>query len=67
MMQFPLGTPVAYRPSYRLPGTIAAVVVRPFTVNGVTDPGRVVVDCGPTAYAAPHDRDTRIARLDQLI
>lgn len=64
MMQFPLGTPVAYRPSHRLPGAIAAVVVRPFTVNGETDPGRVVVDCGPTGYAGR--RDTRIVWLDQL-
>lgn len=64
MMQFPLGTPVLYNPSKRYADNIAAVVVRPFTVNGETDPGRVVVDCGPTGYAGR--RDTRIVWLDQL-
>jgi len=66
MMEFPLGTPVAYKGSERWPSAIAAVVVEPFIVNGQTDPERVIIDCGPTRYAAPYDRDTRIVWTDQL-
>lgn len=65
-MRFPLGTPVLYNPSKRYTDNIPAVVVRPFTVNGETDPNRVVIDCGATRYHAPYNRDTRIVWLDQL-
>jgi hypothetical protein len=60
-MKFPLGTPVLYSRTVNDPAPLAAVVVAD---TGLTY--RVVIDCGPTRYATPYDRDTRVVWTEDL-
>lgn len=71
MSVYTVGQEVDYRPVVDIPcDPIPAVVVAVASHPSAVVQGGVrveyVIDCGPTGYAAPYDRDTRIVRPYQL-